>query len=115
MRGRGDGSFEEGSPVDLGPTLPSYFLGGLLDADGDGTREWVVKPSEGSTWVAPLDLSQEGLTPLVELDGPGVGRITKFVAAVGDINADGADDYIASSDTLGDGMLGQIYLMLSVP
>src|SRR5690606_37389559 len=93
MRGRGDGTFHEGAPVDLGPDLPSYNARALIDVDGDGTREWIVTVVEGRPWVIPFDFSKEGIAPMVALNDPEAGGSTRFKEAVGDINGDGVDDY----------------------
>jgi hypothetical protein len=116
MRGRGDGSFEEGSPIDLGPTLPAYQVEALLDFDGDGTREWIVRLSEGRPWVIPFDLTKEGIAPLVALNDPGVGGSTRFDRPVGDVNGDGVDDYIVGShiENSSSGYAGR-FLMVSAP
>ena len=93
LRGRGDGSFDDGNPVDLGPILPIYNAQALIDVDGNGTREWIVSIVEGRPWVIPFDFSADGIAPMVALNDPEAGGSTRFKEAVGDINGDGVGDY----------------------
>lgn len=115
MRGHGDGSFDEGTPVDLGSFFHSYKVDALIDVDGDGTREWIVGLSGGRPWVMPLALSEEGIAPMVALNDPEAGT-TRFRESVGDINGDGITDYTVGT-SLEDSTsryMGR-YLMVSAP
>lgn len=113
MRGLGNGSFEEGNPIALDPIFHSYIVQALMDVDGDGTREWMVRPHEGRPWLIPFDLSKEGIAPLVALGDPEAGWVTGFGAFVGDVNADGVDDYSAGLGLSGDP--AGLFLMVSAP
>lgn len=116
MHGGGDGTFEEGNPVDLAPTLPFYHIEALSDADGDGIDEWMVRISSNrGPWVIPFDLTAEGIAPLVDLNDSEPGRYTVYQFAVGDINSDGVDDYAAASGNQELGVPERRFLMVSAP
>jgi hypothetical protein len=116
MRGHGDGAFDEGTIVDLEPALGSYQITGIGDLDGDGTREWTVALSDGRPWVIPLDFSKQGIAPLVTLNDPDDGWVTISTSgAVGDINGDGIDDFLAGTYIPFSGGSGQGFLMVSAP
>jgi hypothetical protein len=118
MRGNGDGTFDEGTPIDLEPLLSAYLTVSLIDVDGDGAREWITPLRQGRPWVIPFDFSPDGIAPMVALNDVEAGGVTRFGEAVGDINGDGVDDYRVRAGTdfhapRGD-FMGE-FLMVSAP
>jgi len=57
LRGRGDGTFDDGVFRELDSPLPTnHRLHGRGDFDGDGVDEWIANAA-GGPWILPGDLS----------------------------------------------------------
>lgn len=121
LRGRGDGSFEDGKPVDLSPALPSSRSNTIGDLDGDGSREWIVSSFEGQGAVLPLDFALDHLAPLPHIYDPSRGGLSKTSWAAGrgsrlDVNGDGITDYVGAAEfAIGTDPGIATYLMVSAP
>jgi hypothetical protein len=90
IRGRGEGSFEEGVPIEL-PGIAEWSLRGRGDLDGDGDLDWIVR---GDTVVDDIFAMEPDIV-IVRSDAMGRdGEPWSNIRTMGDFNGDGVIDYI---------------------
>lgn len=90
IRGRGDGSFEEGVPIEL-PGMPEWKLLARGDLDGDGDLDWIL---QGDAVVDDIFAADPEIVH-VHSDVVGEdGQPWRGTNAFGDFNGDGVTDYV---------------------
>ena len=120
LRGRGDGTLDDGIPVPSPPPLPEkYSLVLRADIDGDGQVEWLAQapgPEDTSQpWILAGTLAEPTPTQLVTIEAPEEGW-SHSVQGAGDINGDGVDDLVVAITNLGLGNAASgRYVLLSAP
>jgi FG-GAP-like repeat len=109
VRGRGDGSFDEGLPIEL-PGIPEWELQGRGDLDGDGDLEWIL---QGDAVIDDIFAAEPEIVH-VRSDVIGIdGEPWANTRAFGDFNGDGITDYIGSKRA--DNDKNERFAMISAP
>jgi hypothetical protein len=109
VRGRGDGTFEEGVPIEL-PGLAAWKLQGRGDLDGDGDLDWIIV---GDAVVEDIFAVEPEIVH-VRSEVIGVdGKPWANTRALGDFNADGVIDYVGSRRA--DNGENERFAMISAP
>jgi hypothetical protein len=110
VRGRGDGTFEDGEPIEL-PGIPNWVLKGRGDLDGDGDVDWIL---EGDAVIDDIFAAEPEVvrvrSEVIGIDGAPWANTRAF----GDYNGDGVVDYVGGKKHAATGRF-EMFVMISSP
>lgn len=109
VRGQGDGSFEEGVPIEL-PGILEWRLRGRGDLDGDGDLDWILDDAVVDDLFAAEPEIVHVHSEVIGVDGAPWANTRAF----GDFNGDGVVDYIGGKKQASTGKT-KMFAMISAP